>query len=44
MKQYFSKLYLEWIDFKSSDCEESLRKYGYLIREKPEDLEVHKRK
>ena len=32
--QYFSKLYLKWIDFTTNDCEESLRKYGYQIRVK----------
>lgn len=33
IKQYYSKLYHEWKDFKVTDCEASLRKYGYLIRE-----------
>lgn len=32
-KQYFSKLYKKWVDFKNTDCEESLRKYFYKIRE-----------
>jgi hypothetical protein len=35
MKQYFSKLYNEWKDLTAWDCEESLRKYKYQIREKP---------
>ena len=32
-KQYFSKTKKKWIDFKVTDCEASLRKYGYRIRE-----------
>jgi hypothetical protein len=34
MKQYFSKLHKKWINFKVTDCEESLLKYGYKIRVK----------
>jgi hypothetical protein len=37
MKKYFSKLYEKWMDFKDSDCEESLRKYEYKIREVEDD-------
>ena len=32
MKQYFSKTKKIWINFKPTDCEESLRKYHYKIR------------
>ena len=32
--QYFSKTKKVWVDFKESDCEESLRKYHYQIRKK----------
>ena len=32
MKHYFSKLYLKWMPLKSSDCEATLKKYGYEIR------------
>ena len=32
-KQYFSKIKKRWIDFKVTDCEVSLRKCGYRIRE-----------
>jgi len=33
MKQYFSRFYNKWVDFKEGvDCEESLKKYGYKIR------------
>jgi hypothetical protein len=35
MKQYFSKTKKKWIDFTQWDCEESLKKYKYKIREKP---------
>lgn len=35
MLQYFSKLHKKWIDFKWYDCEKTLKKYGYKIREKP---------
>jgi len=33
MKQYYSKLHLKWLPLKPSDCEASLLKYGYRIRE-----------
>lgn len=33
--QYFSKLYKKWMDFKSTDCLESLLKYKYKIRINP---------
>ena len=31
--QYFSKLYHKWVDAKETDCKESLKKYGYEIRD-----------
>lgn len=33
--QYFSKLYKMWINFKFSDCVESLQNYKYNIRINP---------
>ncbi len=32
--QYFSKLYNKWVDFKYTDCLESLKKNNYKIRVK----------
>lgn len=37
MKQYFSKLHKKWIDLKTTDCEKSLKKFKYKIREKPDE-------
>jgi hypothetical protein len=34
MKEYWSKLWLCWKDMKVTDCEESLLKYGYIVRVK----------
>lgn len=31
--QYFSKLYQRWVDAKTSDRKDALRKCGYRIRE-----------
>lgn len=33
--QYFSKLHNKWVNFKITDCEESLKKCGYKIRINP---------
>jgi hypothetical protein len=33
--QYFSKTKKEWVNFKHTDCEENLKKYGYEVRINP---------
>lgn len=33
--QYFSKLYLKWVDAKTTDVKADLIKYGYKVRQTP---------
>ena len=37
VKQYFSKYHKKWVDLKSTDNENELKKYGYKIRNNPKD-------
>lgn len=42
--EYFSKLHKKWVEAKTTDCKESLLKYGYKIRENSKKVKHNKLK